>query len=509
MNSADPLKPVNLLDAPLILSLDLGTSGARAVVYDTAGQIVAGLAVRQVYPIQTTIDGGVEVQPEAMIQALETVLDSVLLAAGTLVQRIAVVGFSTLAPTLLGIDRNGEPVTPVYLYSDTRSAEAAQILRSQLDADAVCQRTGAPIHASYLPAKLLWLKQTQPQRFTQVVHWLSIAEYFYLKLFGQTRCSFSVASWTGLLDRHSLTWDEELLQALGITVNHLSPLADYTAPLQGLRPTAANRWQPLAHLPWLLPVGDGACNNLGSDCATPEQVALMIGTSGAMRVVVSPDTMPTVPQGLWLYRVDRHRALLGGALNDGGSFYAWLRSTFQLPISSELIETAMAQVPPDGHGLTVLPFLAGERSPGWQDTARAAIVGLSLNTTPVMIARAGLEAVAYRFAQILALMRPHLPSEIQIRATGGALQRSPLWTQILADVLGEALYLVNATESSSRGAALLALDYLRMNWAIQTVTQNQQIVRPNLDNHKIYKAAIARQQALYTSLIGSERGQYI
>jgi gluconokinase len=488
------------LDDPLILSLDLGTSGARAVIYDLTGQLLEGLAVHCTYPIHTTPEGGVEVDPHAIVQALETVLDRILLTAGSLAHQIAVVGFSSLAPTVLGIDRAGEPTTPVYLYSDSRSAEVAKLLRTQLDAAAIYQQTGAPIHASYLPAKLRWLQQFQPQQFKQTAHWLSVAEYFYLRLFGQTRCSFSVASWSGLFNRHSLTWHHELLEMLNLAPSAFSPITDYDMPLQGLLPTFAARWQPLATVPWLLPVGDGACNNLGADCAAPGQIALMIGTSGAMRVVLASEVISVIPDGLWLYTVDRQRVLLGGALNEGGSFYAWLRSTLQVPVDSELIESAVTQVSPDSHGLTLLPFLSGERSPGWHDQARAAIVGLSLNTTPAMIIRAGLEAVAYRFALLYRLMRPHLPEQVQIRATGGALQRSPLWTQILADVLGVPLSIVDVPESSSRGAALLAMKYLGLDTAIAPV-QTKQIFTPNPEHHEIYKAAIARQESLYQLLL--------
>lgn len=488
---------------PFVLGLDLGTSSARAVIYDRRGQAVEELAAHIGYPLQTTPGGGVEADPAVMVAALETVLDAVLARAGELANELAAVGFSMLVSNVLGVDASGQPMTPVYPYADTRSAAAAAELRARLNADEVHQRTGAPLHASYLPARFLWLRQSQPHLFRRVARWLSIGEYFYLQLFGEARCSLSVASWTGLLNRQTLDWDRELLAAVGVPPEALSPLADLDALGQGLRPAAAARWPALARVPWLLPVGDGACNNVGAGCLSPARVALMIGTTGALRVILPDDPGLSVPEGLWLYRVDQRRALLGGATSEGGNLYAWLRAALQLPPDPEALEAVVAAVPPDSHGLTVLPFLSGERSPGWNDAARAAIVGLSLDTTPEAIARAGLEAVAFRFGLLFERLRPHLPSDPTVIASGGALQRSSLWVQMLADVLARPVILSGEPEASSRGAALLALEALSLLKDLEMAPAALgRVFEPDPERHAIYAAAVERQQALYQRLLG-------
>src|SRR5262249_22508837 len=156
-----------------------------------------------------------------------------------------------------------------------------------------------------------------------------------------------------LLDRHALTWDAPLLEHLGLTPAQFSPLADVDAPLRGLQHrTYAERWPALRDVPWFPAIGDGAAANVGSGATSQDRMALTVGTTGALRVV--RPTVPEVPAGLWCYRVDRRRALLGGATSEGGNVYAWLRETLNLG-APNAIEQALAAQLPDGHGLTVLP----------------------------------------------------------------------------------------------------------------------------------------------------------
>jgi gluconokinase len=208
-----------------------------------------------------------------------------------------------------------------------------------------------------------------------------------------------------------------------------------------------------------------------------------------------------VPAGLWCYRVDRRRVLLGGSLANGGSVYAWLRDTLRLP-SSEATERELAARPPDGHGLTVLPFLAGERSTGWVATARAAIVGASLATEPLDILQAGLETVAYRFALIHALLAEACPRAAEVVATGGALAHSPAWTRIMADVLGVPVRPSTEPEASSRGAALLALEALGRLPSLAAAPHGfGPAVAPDPARHARYREGLARHRQLYETLV--------
>jgi gluconokinase len=233
-------------------------------------------------------------------------------------------------------------------------------------------------------------------------------------------------------------------------------------------------------------------SNLGCGAVSPERLALMIGTSGAMRVV-TPTALPTLPSGLWRYQLDRQRYALGGALTNGGSVWAWLEKTLRL-------EGTLEGLAPDSHGLTVLPFLAGERAPLWRDDLTAAILGINAATTPEQIALAHLEAVAYRFAAIREHLRPVAP-QAELIGTGAGLLASPLWQQILADVFGETILISSEEEASSRGAALWAREQLGLGRLEDApLPEILHRVKPNAKNAAAYSAGRTRHEALLAQL---------
>lgn len=492
--------PALQAEAPFILALDIGSSSIRARLYDRTGRVIEGMAARQAHELRSSREGASEADPDHLLDLVFRCLDEILPKTGSLSEQIAGVAVSTFVNNILGINSGGRAITPLTTYADTRAADEVSGLQADFDEVEVHNRTGCRFHPSYLPARLRWFYRTQPQLAAQVQRWLSLDEYLQLRLFGQCAVSYSVAAWTGLLDWRRLVWDKELLAGLPITSAQLSPLCDVTDPHRGLRPRFARRWPVLASIPWFPAVGDGAAANIGSGCVSAQRVALTVGTSSAMRAVVSND-VPHLPTGLWCYRVDSRRALPGGALTEGGMVYAWMKETLRLAVNDE-VETALASREPDVHGLTVLPFLAGERSPGWAGDARATLHGLTLATTPLDILQAGLEAVAFRIALVYEQIRSLLPEAPEIVASGGALLQSPTWLQIMADVLDRPLAISLAPEASARGAALLALEALGVYDSLEEVPAFiGKKVFPRPQYHKIYQQARKRQLELYERLI--------
>lgn len=492
---------------PIILTIDIGTSSTRAILFDANAQVIEGMVEQQPCQMTTTPDGGAIFDAADVMEKTVAVIDSLLARAGEMATQIGAVAIDTLVGNILGVDETGKAITPLFTYADTRNAAATQALRDELGedaAEAAHQRTGCLIHTSYVPSRFRWLAAEHGKLFKAVARWVSVGEYIYFHLFGEWRVSYSVAAWSGLLNRHDLIWDEEWLSRLPVRAEQLSPLGDLSSPCQGLQEAWAERWPTLATIPWLLPVGDGAAANIGSGCDAPDRIAMTMGTTGALRVVVGPE-LQEVPAGLWLYRVDAPRALLGGATTEGGNLFAWLRMLLQLP-DLDALEVQLAEREPAQHGLTMLPFIAGERAPGWREDARAAIMGMSLHTQPIDILQAGLEAIAYRFALIYQRILPQLPQDVEheIVAGGGALLSSPAWLQIMADVLGRPLHALAEKEGTSRGLALLALEQLDViprPAALPPALGKTYL--PDAQRHSLHQAAMARQIEFYDRLLGT------
>ncbi|NWF57307.1 MAG: gluconokinase [Syntrophaceae bacterium] len=494
-------------ETPLIVSLDIGTSSIRASLFDRMGRAVEGLMARRGLEIQTRSEGAAEADPDSILRSLFECLDQLMERIRPLKSGLGGVAACTFVNNILGIDETHRAVTPLTTYADTRAEREVAGLQSDFDESSVHDRTGCRFHPSYLPARFRWMARARPEWVGKAARWVSIGEYLELKLFGEAAVSHSVASWTGLQDRFRLVWDESLLAGLPIGSDKLSPLTDVNRPRRGLRPEFAGRWPELAEVPWFPAVGDGAAANVGSGCISSGQVAVTMGTTSAVRVVLF-DPPQHLPPGLWCYRVDGKRSLLGGALSEGGSVFAWMRETLNLGAFRDL-EGALAALEPDSHGLTVLPFLAGERAPGWAGQARGAIQGLSLATTPLEILRAAMESVAYRLFLVFELLRPLVPGEPRVVASGGALLGSPAWLQIVADVLGRPVHVCEEAEATSRGAALLALESLG---AIRSLEEIPHFIRPGCQadphRHARYQKAMERQKELYQMLIESKKFDY-
>lgn len=476
----------------MIIAVDVGTSSARAAVYDDTGRALDHRFHQEHYEPATTADGGVEHDPVRLLEAVSRCLDAVL--AGPRRPQVLGVGVTTFWHGLLGFDASGHPVTPVSMWADTRAARDASLLRDALDSDGWHARTGCHVHASYWPAKLRWLGRERPSATRAVARWGSFGEFLELSLFGEAATSISMASATGLLDQRALHWDPEALAAAGIEERHLFPLVDRRDGRRGLRAHWATRWPALATATWFPAVGDGAASNVGSDCTDRHRIALNVGTSAALRLITREPV--DAPRGLWCYRVDREHAIVGGATSEGGNIHAWLREVLRLPADEEL-DAALADRPPDGHQLTMLPFLAGERSPGWRADRRGVIAGLSLATSAIDIVHAGLEAVAYRLAAIYRLLAPLAAPDHTVIGSGGSLARSRAWTRMIADALGQPVTLSREDEATGRGAALLALEALGVRRGLGAPPGPVgETIAPDSAHHARYREAMARQQHL-------------
>ncbi|HZQ15861.1 MAG TPA: FGGY-family carbohydrate kinase [Gaiellaceae bacterium] len=418
-----------------IVSLDVGSSSVRAVAYDETGTPEPGGA-RIAYD---------SLDADELVARCRAVLDHV--GPGDQV------ALSCFWHSLLPLDERDRPLTPLLTWRDLAADPPP------LDAAAYHRRTGCFLHPSFWPAKLRRLREDG----VAAARFVSFADYLLLRLAGELRTSISMASATGLYDPNRLDWDDETLAAVGVERAQLPPVAD--DPVAGVLPA----------------LGDGACSNLGAGCVQRDRAAVMIGTSGAARVVYAAAAAEPRP-GLFLYRLDGARFCEGGSLSDGGNLAAWLRATLR-----DVDTAGLADREPAAHGLVFLPFLGGERSLGWDASRRGLVRGLSFATTAADLVQAALEAVCYRFAAVL----DALGGVETVVATGGALRASPDWVQILADVLGRPVEVSGAVEASARGAAVAALERTGM---IVAAPRAARVVEPREGRTAIHLAARKEQE---------------
>ncbi len=436
---------------PYIVSLDIGSSSVRVLLFDASARPMEGYGAQLPYRLITTPDGGAGIDPIELAELSIDCLDEVHRQIDVDGLPVAAITGSAFWHSFLGVDGKGQPTLAIRHLLDTRS----ESYLSQLpDLHA---RTGCMPHTSYWPAALLWLHDHRADGFRAARRWVSFPEYLFELLTGTPALSTSMVSATGLWDQNQGDYDEEMLAALPIQREQLADPATLDQPATELRPEYARMWPGFRGAAWYPLLGDGAANNLGSGCISSDRASLMVGTTGAMRVVIEAGSV-RIPDKLWCYRADARRFVLGGAISNGGEVYAWAKRTLQLPRNiEELLETAT----PGDHGLIALPFFSGERTPYWRADLRAAITGMNAGTGPMEILRALMEGVALCFADVHELLIQSSPDPIrEIIASGGALLRSAAWTQMMADALGRPVTASTEAEASCRGAALLTLERL-------------------------------------------------
>ncbi len=422
----------------VVLAIDVGTSSSRAALFTMDGQRVPGSLVQREVSLLTDGHGRAEILPADLLSAVSACVRD---APGDR-NDVAAVGMSCFWHSLLGVDAAGNALTPIFTWADARCRPDAEQLRSELDEAEVHAETGCMLRASFWPAKLRWLQRTQPNLFAAVRFWISPSEWLQWQLAGRATCAIGMATGTGLFDPVAQAWSPRMLAVGGISADQLLTVDDAPVPWRGAA--------------WFPGIGDGAASNLGSGATEPGLAAINVGTSAALRVL--REGRPAgVPFGLFCYRVDARRFLVGGAVSNAGNLHAWCQRELNLPGDPAVLEAQLAARPAPDHGLTVLPFWNAERAPRWNEDDKGAIVGFRQSTSATDLVQALQEAFYFRLAGIaeqLIAAEDKIPKWI----VGGGVLRSPSAVQRLADVLGQPVWPNSEPEASLRGAAVFAIE---------------------------------------------------
>ncbi|MDQ6862121.1 MAG: FGGY family carbohydrate kinase [Verrucomicrobiota bacterium] len=419
--------------ASVVLALDIGSSSVRSALFRETGARILRSGASRKYAMRYSSDGGAELDPQVVLRATRTCVAETRSTARN-AHAIAISG-SAFWHGLLGVDAKGVPLTPIYMWADTRSAGEAANMRRQLSERKIQLRTGCLLRAPFWPAKLAWLERRD------VARWLSPAAWIFEQLFGVAGTSDSMASGTGLYNWRTRSWDEELCRLVAVPIDKLGAIEN-------------------AEQTTFTAIGDGAASNLGSGADNKRKLAINIGTSAAVRAIIPRRLLSParLPHGFFRYVVDQERDVIGGAVSNAGNLRSWCMRELRIRDDAEA-ERALSRSAAAEDALTVLPFWVEERAPTWPENLHGAIAGVRQVTSAADVLRVTTTAVYYRLAAIADELEAALGRSTEIIVSGGILH-SPASLDILADALGRDIRVCSEMESSLRGAARYALEHL-------------------------------------------------
>ncbi len=489
----------------LILGIDLGTSACKVVLADVDARVLSSGSAA--YPTLVSQPDWAEQDPEQVWQAMLLAVRKALQDAAVERKRIAAISFSAAMHGLMLLDEADRPLTRCLTWADRRAQSQAQALRHECEAHAVYLRTGCGLQVLYWPARWLWFRQERAEIARATRRLVGLKDFFLMRLVGRCLVDVSLASGTGLLDLRSQTWDAGVLQTLGLTPQQLPHLVLPETVVGTLLPRWAEELGLTGDVRIVAGGADGGCANLGAGAVDVGQAVTTIGTSGAVRAIV-PQPLVDADERTWCYALTRDRWFVGGAINNAGSVYMWLRDQLGLGgaggCSLEQLDAWASAVPAGSQGLVFLPFLLGERSPGWHANARGVLLGLSAHHTRGHLARAAVEGVAMRLFSVLEVLEQLLGAATQVSVTGG-MTRSPLWVSVLADVYGRPLAVPGVEQASALGAvfvALKALGHIADYAQLRAYTPVERVQQPDMAKHEFYMRQYEVYKQVYREALG-------
>jgi len=451
-----------------VVGVDIGTSSTKAVLFDAHGRQLARRA--QSYALKSPEPGAAEQDPNDILEAATQTVANVITASCIETNTLIALSVSCAMHTLLLIDTDNQPLTPLFTWADNRSDRYTQAAKQQnASAQTLYERTGIPAHPMSPAIKLVWLRHEHPEIFAQASRIVCVKEYVLWHWCHQWVVDQSMASTTGLLNIHTSQWDSATLELAGIRKEQLSPIVPTTHQLK-LGDRYAEKMNLRAGLPVVVGASDGVLANLGVGAISPDIAAITLGTSGAVRRVIGqPKTAPSTQ--LFCYALTEQQWVLGGAVNNGGIALQWTRDSlvpYSIPPEEkeaagtepsastyERMNAMASTVPPGANGLIFHPYLLGERAPLWNAQARASFFGLGRQHSQAHLVRAVMEGVIYNMYIVFQALEEASGPIKKLRASGGFAQ-SVLWQQILADVFNRPIEVPTVIESSALGAAGLA-----------------------------------------------------
>lgn len=447
-----------------MLGIDIGTTSTKAVLMTQKGAIVHQESFG--YPLHTPDISTAEQDPEEIYQAVVKSISKVMKNSGIDKEKLLFISFSSAMHSVIAIDKSDQLLTQCITWADNRSEAWARKIKEDLNGHEVYKRTGTPIHPMSPLSKIAWLVHDCPDIAKQAAKYIGIKEYIFKRFFNQYVVDHSLASAMGMMNLEKLEWDDEALTIAGVRPDQLSELVPTTEVFNTCDPQLATKMNINPKTRFVIGASDGVLSNIGVNAIGKGEVAVTIGTSGAIRTVI--DSPRTDDKGrIFCYALTEKHWVIGGPVNNGGMVLRWIRDEFassevetakRLNMNSYDILTKIAEgVRPGSEGLLFHPYLAGERAPLWNPDVRGSFFGLTMSHKKEHMIRAALEGVIYNlYTVFLALLEVMDDPVTKIQATGG-FSRSEIWRQMMADIFDLEVIVPESYESSCLGACILGL----------------------------------------------------
>ncbi len=436
------------------LGIDASTTATKALLIDAAGDVVAVAATE--YKYETPHSLWSEQDPILWWYGAVQSIRQVLAQTGIDPASIGGIGLTGQMHGLVLLDEAGTVLRPAILWNDQRTGAQCDAMRARVGKDELVRITGNDALTGFTAPKILWVRDVEPEIFERARHFLLPKDYLRYRLTGDLATDKAGASGTQLFDLAARDWSPAILDALQIPASLTVPTHEGPEITGHVSAVAAKATGLAAGTPVVAGGGDQAAGAVGVGAVTEGIVSLALGTSGVVFATVDrPVYEPAGRLHAFCHAVPGRWHLMGVMLSAAGSL-RWYRDTVAPGVEYDALVQPVAGLPPGSEGLLFLPYLTGERTPHPDPLARGAFVGLTVRHSRDHMTRAVLEGVAFGLRDSFELMKQAgLASIEQVRVSGGGA-RSPIWRQILADVLNAELVTVNTTEGAAYGAALLA-----------------------------------------------------
>ncbi len=484
---------------PYLLGLDISTTGAKALIINDAGAVIATHTTPQ--PISQPQPLWSEQNPSDWWQGIVLSIRAVIAASG--INDFAAIGLTGQMHGLVLLDAQGKVLRPAILWNDQRTQKQCDAITERIGFERLIALTGNRALTGFTAPKILWVQENEPETFARTAHMLLPKDYIRYQLSGDTVMDLSDAAGTSLLDVAHRRWSAEVVAALGIPETWLPRLAEGSEVTGVVSAAAAAETGLKVGTPIVGGGGDQAAGAVGVGAVESGIIGLVVGTSG---VVFAPlSSYAFEPQGrlhAFCHAVPGMWHFMGVMLSAAGSLQ-WYHDTLAHGESFDDLIAPAADIAPGAEGLLFLPYLTGERTPHPDPLARGAFVGLTARHTRAHMTRAVLEGVAFGLKDSFRLIQEVAPGGVrEVRISGGGA-KSLIWRQIMADVLGATLVTTNSTEGAAFGAALLAAVgagvYADVPTACRATIHTSDPVAPSA-HEPAYRAAYETYQALYPAL---------